>query len=321
MMKIRPLAMASLLVLFAARCEAASLTENFATNPLQNGWQVFGNTNLFRWDSTNQDLAVTWDSSQPNSYFYHSLDTILARDDDFSIAFDWQLNEVQTDGYGFEMALGFLNLAQASQPDFSRGTGTNSPNLAELDYFPAPGKGTISPTLISSYNEFASAFDFPLNLTTGVLYHVVMAYTSSNQTLSASITYSNGQVFGPIDNVSLNDYGTNFSDFRLNAVAISSYNGAGDPYDTTYAQGIVDNLVITVPPPPIQDFTGDLTNAIWQAQFLTRSNWLYTLERTTDFRTWTTVSPTTVGTATNLFLLDTNAPPNEASYRVKAERP
>jgi hypothetical protein len=26
---------------------AATITENFSTNPLQDGWQVFGNTNLF----------------------------------------------------------------------------------------------------------------------------------------------------------------------------------------------------------------------------------------------------------------------------------
>ncbi len=317
----RSLAIASLFAVSFARCGAATLTEDFATDPLQGGWQVFGNASLFRWDSTNQNLAVTWDSSQPNSYFYRPLGTILARDDDFSIAFDWQLNLVETGGYGFEIALGFLNVAQATQPDFSRGTGTNSPNLAELDYFPAPGNGTISPTMISTSNEFAAAFDYPLNLSTGVWYHVVMAYTASNQTLSTSITYSNGQIFGPIDAVSLSDYGTNFSDFRLNAFAISSYNGAGDPYDTTYAQGIVDNLVITVPPPPIQHFTGYLTNAVWQAQFLSRSNWLYTLERTTEFRTWAAVSPTTAGTATILLLQDANAPQNEAFYRLKAERP
>ena len=67
---------------------AATITENFSANPLQNGWQIFGDTNLFQWDSTNQNLAVTWDSSQTNSYFYHPLGTILTRNDDFSLAFD-----------------------------------------------------------------------------------------------------------------------------------------------------------------------------------------------------------------------------------------
>jgi hypothetical protein len=48
---------------------AATISENFANDPLRNGWQIFGDTNLFQWDSTNQNLDVTWDSSQTNSYF------------------------------------------------------------------------------------------------------------------------------------------------------------------------------------------------------------------------------------------------------------
>src|ERR1019366_3157399 len=112
-MKIRSLAIASLFVLSAASAFAATITENFSTNPLQHGWQIFGDTNLFQWDSVNQNLAVTWDSSQPNSYFYHPLGTILTRNDDFSVAFDLQLNDAEASGYGFELAVGFLNLAEA----------------------------------------------------------------------------------------------------------------------------------------------------------------------------------------------------------------
>ena len=58
-----------------------------------------------------------------------------------------------------------------------------------------------------------------------------------------------------------------------------------------------------------------------QAQFISRSNWLYTLERTTDFKSWTDVSSATSGNGTNLFLPDTNARADKAFYRVKAERP
>ena len=72
--------------------ERRPFTENFSADPLQNGWQIFGDTNLFQWDSTNQNLDVTWDSSQTNSYFYNPLGTILAKSDDFSLSFDLQLN-------------------------------------------------------------------------------------------------------------------------------------------------------------------------------------------------------------------------------------
>jgi len=53
MKQIRSLAFASLFVLFAMRCGGTTITEGFSSNPLQNGWQIFGDTNLFQWDSTN----------------------------------------------------------------------------------------------------------------------------------------------------------------------------------------------------------------------------------------------------------------------------
>jgi len=73
MLRIRLLALAASGVFILCAASAATITENFATDPLQNGWQIFGNTNLFHWDSTNHALAATWDSREKNSYFYHPL--------------------------------------------------------------------------------------------------------------------------------------------------------------------------------------------------------------------------------------------------------
>ena len=107
---------------------AATFQDDLSGDPLQNGWQIFGDTNLFYWDSTNQNLAVTWDSSQTNSYFYHDLGTILARDDSFHLSFDLTFQDYASGttpgkSYDFEAAIGLLNLANATQPDFSRGAG------------------------------------------------------------------------------------------------------------------------------------------------------------------------------------------------------
>src|SRR5215831_6477056 len=97
---------------------AATIQENFSTNPLQQGWQIYGDTNLFQWNSLNQNLGVTWDSSQPNSYFYRPLGTVLAIDDDFSIAFDLQLTDAQATGF-FELAVGLLHFSDATNANFS----------------------------------------------------------------------------------------------------------------------------------------------------------------------------------------------------------
>src|SRR5271154_3452597 len=141
MKKISLPAIAGLFALAAAHCSALTLTENFTNDPSRDGWQVFGDPNLFQWDSTNQNLDVTWNSTNQNSYFYHSLGTILTRNDDFSIVFDLQLNEAEVSGYGFELAIGLLNLAEATSTNFNRSTGANSPDLVELDYFPDVGYG------------------------------------------------------------------------------------------------------------------------------------------------------------------------------------
>src|SRR5271157_5082570 len=136
MLKIRLMALA-LAGASLITVRGGTILENFATNPLQDGWTVFGDTNLFQWDATNHDLRVTWDSSQPNSYFYHPLGTTVTRADDFSLSFDLDLTDI---GLGihsylsnsFTIALGFLNLAVATGPAFLRGTSTNSPDLAEF---------------------------------------------------------------------------------------------------------------------------------------------------------------------------------------------
>src|SRR5882757_5044105 len=107
-----------LLLASAALARAGTITENFATNPAADGWQLFGNTNLFHWDSTNQNLAVTWDSSQTNSYFYQPLGTILARDDSFRLSFDVVFQDYDIGGYSFPAAIGFLNLSNATQSNF-----------------------------------------------------------------------------------------------------------------------------------------------------------------------------------------------------------
>src|ERR1700679_1262031 len=131
------LAIASLSVLSTVR--AVTITENFSADPSLDGWQVFGDTNQFQWDSTNRNLDVTWDSTQPNSYFYHPLGTTLTRNDDFSIALDLRLNDIASGvepGKTGPLQLGFgflnfnpLNLMNATSTNFMRGDFGNAPDV------------------------------------------------------------------------------------------------------------------------------------------------------------------------------------------------
>jgi len=147
-----------------------------------------------------------------------------------------------------------------------------------------------------------------------------MTYTASNQTVVAAITNFQ-QTSGVLITQMINP--TNFSDFRLRTLSISSYSDAGqDPQyaGSVLAHGVLDNLVVTVPLPPVQNLIGTLSNGVWQAQFNARTGWLYTLQRTTDFQSWTDASSATPGSGLTL-LSDTNATSEKVFYRIQANRP
>jgi hypothetical protein len=292
---------------------ATTITENFTTDPLQNGWQVFGDTNLFHWNSTNQNMEVTWDSSQTNSYFYHPLGTVLATDDEFSVAFDLQIADIPVQN-GFQIAVGLVNQADATRTNFFRGSGTDSPNLAEFDYF--PDYQSVDATTTDTNSTFNFWYDnVPLNL--GTTYHIVLSHTAGEASVTGQV-FTNNQLYTTLP---LSYLATNFTDFRLDAVSINSFSDANSYGSSILAHGTVDNFVVSLPPPPVQNLTGAFSNGAWRVQFDDRLNWLYTLERTTNFLSWTEVSAPTGGNGTNLFLQDTNGVADNAFYRVRAERP
>jgi hypothetical protein len=307
---------------------AATISEDFTHEPTTQGWNIFGDTNLFVWDASNQVLQVTWDSSQTNSYFYRPLGTILSKADDFGFTFDLRLSDIRTNlkSGPFEIAVGFMNFADETSTNFWRGSGVDPVhgprNLVEFDYFPAgyyPGFGgvaaSISPTVISGANAFDSGFDL-LELTTNDLFHISLTYTASNQTLHTTIT-RNGGLFGPVDDVVLD---TNFTDFRANAFAISSYSDFGDDFDSVLGHGSIDNVVINIPSPPITNIYANPNNGVWQVQFGSSSNWMYTLERTIDYQSWNAASAPLIGNGETLVLAETNLAGPKAFYRVRADR-
>ncbi len=95
--------------------------------------------------------------------------------------------------------------------------------------------------------------------------------------------------------------------------------------DTSYpdlllSHGAVDNFVVTLPP-VVRNLAGAFSNGVWQAQCGTYTNWLYTLERSTDLISWSDASASTNGNGNVVILSDTNAPVGKAFYRVRAGQP
>ncbi|MBU6400114.1 MAG: hypothetical protein KGS61_07330 [Verrucomicrobia bacterium] len=315
------LALAGALFLSTLPARADRLQEDFSANPSARGWKVFGDTNLFVWDATNQDLRVTWDSSQPDSYFYHPLGNILTRADDFSLEFDLDLTDQQVTGT-FQVAVGLLRFQEATNTAFSRPL-ADTPDLFEFDYFPDGGFGpsldaTLADDTISATDsaDFYFAYD-NLPLVDGVSYHVKLIHVAGEPTMSGEVL-TNGQVYAALTNV----FSGPITDFRLDTVAISSFSAAGDTNgDSVLAHGTVDNVMVTLPPPPVQDLVVVLSNSLPQLEFLGRSNWLYTPQRSTDQQSWTNLSPAQSGASGPWVLPDPSPPTGRAFYRVRADRP
>ena len=304
---------------------AVTYQENFDRDPLGKGWRAFGDASLFQWNVTNQNLEITWDSSRSNSYFWLPLNTVLAKDDDFTLQFDLQLNDVAvgtTPGkpFTFEIALGLLNHGQATATNFWRGTGTQSPDLVEFDYFPDSGYGaTVWPAFVDTNGIFSynGSDDYTIAaLPLGAWLRVNMSYSASNQTMVTKIT-RDGQALTDINPITLS---AGFGDFRVDAFALSSYSDTGSS-GSVLAHGKVDNLAITVPAPPLSSWAGGWTNGGWRMEGIGRSNWVYRLERTADFRAWTGVATAGVASDNRLTLMDSNPPPVAAFYRIRADRP
>src|ERR1039457_2698965 len=218
------LASASWFVVMSAS-HAATFTEDFSTNPLQNGWQVFGDTNLFGWNQTNQNLEVTWDSTHPNSYFYRPLNVTLTRYDDFTLEFDLRLSDIASgieSGKTGPLQIGFglLNLAGATSTNFMRGAYGGAPDVVEFDYYTDgyyEDSGVIYPSPASTVPSFIPGTDsyhytpiflsvFETELPTNQTVHVRLAYTGGDQTARLSVT-TNGVLLGQLPPLVLGDPG------------------------------------------------------------------------------------------------------------------
>ena len=261
--------------------------ESFATNPLANGWMLHGDESLFEWDAEAGALEVTWNSEKPNSYFYRPIGQTLTEKDSFAFTFQLTLNEVKAghlDGqpYTFEVAIGLLNLESAKEGGFMRGTGTDSPNLVEWDYFPDTGFGaTVSPALASSKSEFSAGFTFPAELTKGKVYTVRMEYDGSTGVLKSEML-EDGKPWKSIAEVKRK---MDHAGFMIDAFSISNYTANGGE-SSLFANGTIDELAIATSRsgPSLVDV--HLYGGRWRARVFVVNPDDWQLQRSGDLLNW-----------------------------------
>ena len=261
--------------------------EDFSSNPLANGWAVHGDESLFKWDAEAGVLAVTWDSERPNSMFHRPLGLTLTEADAFAFSFDMVLDEVKAgylDGqpYTFEVALGLLNIGSAKADGFSRGTGNDSPNLVEWDYFPDTGFGaTISTAVASAKSQFTAGFTFPAEMAAGETYSVRMEFDPAGRELK-TFMLQNGTAWNEIKTVTLAD---DIAGFAVDAFSVSSYTAKGSEL-SLLAAGWVDNLAVAVARSQPRIVNARLADGQWAARSFGFGAVDYVFERSDDLREW-----------------------------------
>jgi hypothetical protein len=301
-----------------------AIFENFFADPAQHGWQTFGATNLFIWNPTNQDIDATWDSSQSNTYFYKPLKTVLTKADAFALDFDITLADLQWTN-SFEIAAGFLNLATATNPGFSRALGY-SPNLFEFNYFPDDGLG--EPNVAASMTDAKAITNFPdyyfvfavqpLDTGTKYPYHIHLSHDAGSGMLHGAV-YTNGVLYTAMDQ----SYPGNIKDFQLDTLSISSYSGAGQDPDyypgAILAHGSIDNFEATLPP-PAHNLVCSISAGHGRVTFGSYTGWGYTLQSSTDLSTWSDASLAAAGNGATVTLTDRNPVSQTVFYRVRANK-
>jgi hypothetical protein len=235
--------------------QSVTLTENFAVNPLQHGWRIYGETNLFTWDSTNLVEDVTWDSSQPDSFLYLPLGTVLAVDDDFSLSFDLQVFDAVGYNFSNQLAVDLFHFADATNANYSR---TDYylpplPNIFEFGYYPGTYETpySVTGTLCDTNGVYYFVSDDQM-LNPGITYTVILTHTAGVEGLTGQVL-TNGLPFSTLSN----PYDEGISDFRLDTLSISCFQDDGFG-DSVLAHGSVGNILVTLPPPPVQQLGGSL---------------------------------------------------------------
>ena len=163
-----------------------------------------------------------------------------------------------------------------------RGTGTDSPNLVEWDYFPDTGFGaTVSPALASSKSEFSAGFTFPAELTKGKVYTVRMGYDGSTGVLKTEML-EEGKPWKTIAEVKRKNA---HAGFLVDTFSISNFTAKGSE-SSLFATGTIDELAIATSRSGPSFVDVHLDEGQWRARAFVVAPDDWQLQRSGDLRDW-----------------------------------
>lgn len=319
---------AALGLLLPLAVRAATVTEDFSSDPSLRGWFAVGDPGLFRWSAINQNLEVVWDTSKAQSLFGFPLGQTLAATNDFSFAFDLLLTEadagISPDRPGaMQVALGLLNarIAAAGEPRRAAGAATDT---LEFDWFPPgfiPGYGDVEPTLspiaFDAQGRVAASFTFPLTLTTNVTHRIQCAYAAATRTMSVTL-WDDGAVGAPVVPLVLP---AGFGSFALDTFAAIVWNDSTSQYDSLLARGVVDNVTLELPSPPVGVISMIAARPA-TVRFVAQAGLEYWLQASDDMAAWADVGGPVGGTNGGLQLVDPRQAVRPVQYyRVRSSSP
>ena len=261
--------------------------ETFDSDPLTKGWSVHGDKSLFEWDEDSESLRVKWDTERPSSFFYKPLGRVLTESNSFACTFQITLDSVKAgylEGkpYTFQVALGLLNISSAIDKNFNRGTGSDSPNLVEWDYFPDTGFGaTVSPAVASDKSEFSAGFTFPAELLIGKTYSIKLIYLSEERVLKTEML-EDGKSWENIQTVEIS---SDFSGFFVDTFSISNFS-AKDSESSLLAIGIVDEVALVTSDTLPKLFGVKINGSQWEAKSFLIEPEIWKVESSNDVLNW-----------------------------------
>lgn len=321
-----PSRVVALLLAGASSAWAAELVADFGADPFlatDGAWRVVGDPGLFRWDAAAGRLAVTWDSSRPDSFCVLPLgQTVTASQ---AVTFSWDLT---LDVAGPRPGTGRTNVLQVGVglvrqsrlPDGYplRTSGGRAQDLLDFSFFPLADYGPFGTSAYVSPVAFGTrhagySFGNPLDLADGASHRIECRWDPSTRRLRTSIP-DLGPV-EPTDPPLPPD-----DDFAVDALAILVWNESPTPRDSLLAQGSIDNVRVILPDPPGPPLGRLAYDAGARAvRFQSRVGYRYQLEGSGDLALWASLNLPVDGTGGELVLADyRKALFPQQFYRVRA---